>query len=229
MRLAINSLTGEDDVGFWNWDKNHYLGNIKMFPLTWRTLLLAVYKTIGEISPVRDYILTGLYANQDHLRTAYGNGPGVINSYVDTIFSYVQNIHKTGKKMMEMNDIPYHGYPGKIMPLVRHHYSEKSKFFSSENITHYVRVIMFGCYNVETKTVIDALACGGVAFGVQESPREYLTPCNIFDNELLVVTLSRKALWQQVILTSWNIQSTENISSSTSIGKSGYSIATCCC
>jgi hypothetical protein len=81
-----------------------------------------------------------------------------------------------------------------MKPLVRHHYSKKSKLFSLENISHYVRVIMFGCYNVETKNVIDALACGAVAFGVQASPREYLTLRNLFDNELLVVTLSRTAL-----------------------------------
>jgi hypothetical protein len=81
------------------------------------------------------------------------------------------------------------------MPLVHHHYSEKSKFFSSENITHYIRVIMCGCYNVETKNVIDDLACGAVAFGVQKSPREYLTSRNLFDNELLVVTLLSTALF----------------------------------
>jgi hypothetical protein len=113
---------------------------------------------------------------------------------VETIFSDVQNIYKTGKKMMEMTEIPYHDYPEKMMPLVRHDYSEKYKFFSSENITHYVRVVMFGCYNVDTKTVIDALACGGVAFVVHSAPMEYLTSRNLFDNELLVVTLSRTAL-----------------------------------
>jgi hypothetical protein len=80
------------------------------------------------------------------------------------------------------------------MPLVRHHYSEKSKFFSSENITHYVRLFMFGCYNVETKNVIDALVCGALAFGVQSSPRDYLTSRYLFVNELLAVTLSRTAL-----------------------------------
>jgi hypothetical protein len=53
---------------------------------------------------------------------------------------------------------------------------------------------MCGCYNVETKNVIDDLACGAVAFGVQASPRDYLTSRNLFDNELLVVTLSRTAL-----------------------------------
>jgi hypothetical protein len=91
--------------------------------------------------------------------------------------------------MMEMTAIPHHNYPEKMIPLIRHHYSEKSKFFSLENITHYAQVIMFGCYNVETKNVIDALACGAVAFGVQASPSEYLTSRNLLGNELLVVTL----------------------------------------
>jgi hypothetical protein len=84
-----------------------------MFPLAWRTLLRAVYKTIGDGSPARDYMLTGLYANQDQLRAAYGNVPGVINNYVETIFSDVQNIQKTVKKMMEMTVIHYHDYPEK--------------------------------------------------------------------------------------------------------------------
>jgi hypothetical protein len=53
---------------------------------------------------------------------------------------------------------------------------------------------MFGCYNVETKNVIDALTCGAVAFGVQASPMEYLTSRNLFDNELLVVTILHTAL-----------------------------------
>jgi hypothetical protein len=110
------------------------------------------------------------------------------------MFSDVQKIHKSGKKMMEMTDNPHHNYLEKMIPLILHHYSKKAKFFSLENITHYVRVIMFWCYNVETKTVIDALACVAVAFGVHASPRAYLTSQNLFDNELLVVTFSRTAL-----------------------------------
>jgi hypothetical protein len=110
---AISSLTAEDLLGVWNWDENHNLGDIKMFPLAWRILLCAVYKTIGDGSPARDYILTGLYASQDQLRAAYGNVPGVIDNYVETIFCDVQKIHKTGKKRMKMTVIPYHDYPEK--------------------------------------------------------------------------------------------------------------------
>jgi hypothetical protein len=190
----INSLTGEDDIGVWNWDDNHYCGNIKMFPLDWSTLLRAVFKKIINGSPGRYYSLTGLYANQDNLHAAYDNVPSVIDDYVETIFSDVQKVQRTGKKMIEMTEIPYHNYPEKMMPLINHHYSEKSKFFSSENITHYVRVIMFRCYNVETNNVIDSLACGGVAFGAQAVPRENLTSRNLFDNEFLVVTILRKAI-----------------------------------
>jgi hypothetical protein len=54
--------------------------------------------------------LTGLHANQDHLQAAYENVPGVFNEYVETIFSDVQNIQKTVKKMMEKTEIPYHNY-----------------------------------------------------------------------------------------------------------------------
>jgi hypothetical protein len=79
LQSAISYLTAEDDVGVWNWDENHYLGNIKIFPLAWRTLSRAVYKTIGDRSPARDYMLTSLYANQDQLRASYGNVPGVID------------------------------------------------------------------------------------------------------------------------------------------------------
>jgi hypothetical protein len=181
-------------VGVWNWDENHYLVNIKMFPLAWRTLLRNVYNTIGNGSPARDYILTGLYSNQDQLRAVYGRVPSVIDNYVETIFSDVHKIQKSGKKMMEMTAVPHHDYPEKMFPLIHHNYNEKSKFFSLENITHYVRVITCGCKNVETKNVIDALACGAEAFGVQATPREYLTSRNLFDNELLVVTISRTAL-----------------------------------
>jgi hypothetical protein len=132
VQSAISSLTAEYDVGIWNWDDNHDLGNIKMFPLAWRTFLHAVYKTTGDGSPSSDYMLTGLHANQDQLCAAYGKAPAIINDYVETIFSDVPKIQKTGKKMMELTAVPHHGYPEKMMPLVCHHYSEKSKFFSSE-------------------------------------------------------------------------------------------------
>jgi hypothetical protein len=113
VQSAISSLTQEDDVGVWNWDDNHYLGNIKMFPLAWRTLLRTVYNTIGNGSPARDYSLTDIYANQDQLHAAYGKVPAVIDDYVETIFSDVQKIQKSGKKMMEMTAVPHHDYPEK--------------------------------------------------------------------------------------------------------------------
>jgi hypothetical protein len=130
LQSAINSLTEEDEVGVWNWDENHYLGNIKMFSLSWSKLLRAVYKKIGDGSPARGYTLTGLYDNQKELRDPYENVSGIINDYVETIFSGVQKILKAGKKMMDMTEIPYHDYSDRMMPLFRHHYSERSKFFS---------------------------------------------------------------------------------------------------
>jgi hypothetical protein len=71
-----------------------------MCPLAWRTLLREVYKTIGNGSPAKEYILTGLCANQDQLRAAYGKVPAVIDDYLATIFSDVQKIQRSGKKMM---------------------------------------------------------------------------------------------------------------------------------
>jgi hypothetical protein len=53
---------------------------------------------------------------------------------------------------------------------------------------------MFGCYNVETKNILDALACDSVAFGIKSGPMDYLTARNLFDTELLVVTSSHTAL-----------------------------------
>jgi N-acetylneuraminic acid mutarotase len=70
-------------------------------------------KTIRNGSSARDYILTGRYATQDQFHAAYVNIPGVIENYVENIFSDVQKIQKSGKKMMEMNVIPYHDYPKK--------------------------------------------------------------------------------------------------------------------
>jgi hypothetical protein len=84
-----------------------------MFPLSWRTLLRNVYNTIGNGSSARDYILTSLYSNQDQLRAAYWTVPSVIDNYVETIFSDVQKIQKSGKKMMEMTAVPHHDYPEK--------------------------------------------------------------------------------------------------------------------
>jgi hypothetical protein len=93
-----------------------------------------------------------------------------------------------------MTVTPHHNYPDKMMPLVHHHYCEVSKNFSSENITHYLRVIMFGCYNVATKNIIDTLASEGVTVGIQARSSEYLTAHNLFNNELLLVTIFRTAL-----------------------------------
>jgi hypothetical protein len=98
VQSAINSLTGENDVGVWSWDDNHYLGNIKILPLAWRMLLRSVYKTMGEGSLARDYIFTGMYDNHKELREAYKNVPNVIGEYVETIFSDVSRIQKAGKR-----------------------------------------------------------------------------------------------------------------------------------
>jgi hypothetical protein len=60
-----------------------------------------------------------------------------------------------------MTEPPHHDYPDKMMRLICHHYKKGSNKFSSKNISHYLRVIIFGCYNVETKNAIDTLASEG--------------------------------------------------------------------
>jgi hypothetical protein len=103
-------------------------------------------------------------------------------------------MQKQGKKSMEMTEIPHHEYPDKMMPNIRHHYCEGSKNFSSENITQYLRVIMFEYYKVGTKNVIDTLASESVTFSIQARSSEYITARNLFDNQFMVVTISRTAL-----------------------------------
>jgi hypothetical protein len=53
---------------------------------------------------------------------------------------------------------------------------------------------MFGRYNIEIKNVIGSLASEGVTFGKHVRYREYLNARNLFDNEFLVITISRTAL-----------------------------------
>jgi hypothetical protein len=52
---------------------------------------------------------------------------------------------------------------------------------------------MFGCYNLDTKNVIDSLASESVTWARHASRWEYLPAVNLFDNELLVVSISRSA------------------------------------
>jgi hypothetical protein len=86
---AISGLAGEYNLSLWNWDKNRYLGYIKMFPLAWRIFIRLLYFKICNGSPVRDYMLTNLYANQEELRGARGSMSKIIDKYVENVFSAV--------------------------------------------------------------------------------------------------------------------------------------------
>jgi hypothetical protein len=145
--MRVKGMEWSDDVGVWNWDDNHYLANIKVFPLAWRTLLRAVYNRNG--SPARDYILTSIYANQDQLRAAYGKVPAVIGDHVETIFSDVQKIQKSSKKMMEMTAIP----PSRL--------SRKNDTSDPSSLQREIQVIQFGKYNtLRASTHVWVLQCG---------------------------------------------------------------------
>jgi hypothetical protein len=65
VREAVTALINEDELAMWNWDENHYLGHIKMFPLAWRNLARAVYKKICNGSPARDYVLTSMFSTRN--------------------------------------------------------------------------------------------------------------------------------------------------------------------
>jgi hypothetical protein len=82
---AVAVLTKETNMGRWNWDEKYYLGNIKMFPLEWRTLVQVVYKKICNGYPSRDYVLTNLYVTRDELCGIYGSVPKIINKHVENI------------------------------------------------------------------------------------------------------------------------------------------------
>jgi hypothetical protein len=58
---AIKELTQGKDLGILNWDKNHYLGNIKVSPFGWRSMVRSIYKKLVTRTPARDYILTDMF------------------------------------------------------------------------------------------------------------------------------------------------------------------------
>ena len=188
---AVTALTHESPVGYWNWDENHYLGNVKMYPLDWRDTLRRVYKVICQGTPARDYILPTLVTTRKDLAEAYGNVPTLIGDYVETVFSDLAHISKRGLAAMSMENPPKNNYPQEMIPMTHGHFVETSRNFSPDNCAHYLRVIMFGCYNGSTKNVMDSLAYQNVAVAVQANGREYLPARNLFDNELLVVAISR--------------------------------------
>jgi hypothetical protein len=53
---------------------------------------------------------------------------------------------------------------------------------------------MFGCYHIPTKNVIESLSTEGKTCSSQARPGEYLAVGNLFNNELLVITISRTVL-----------------------------------
>jgi hypothetical protein len=165
-----------------------------MFALPWRSLVRAVYNEICNISPARDYVLTSMLLTRNQLCNVSGEVPVIVEKYVEDMFSAKFWMQVIEKKTMNLEDPPQHDYPERMMPVIIHHYSEDSKSFIPDNITHYLRLIMFGCDNLDTKNVIDSLASESVTRTIQSSRQEYLPTGNLFDNELLVFSISRSAV-----------------------------------
>jgi hypothetical protein len=84
---AIMALIEGDDVGMWDWDENHYLGNIKKNPLEWRKSVPAVHENLCNGKPARSYILIHLYAGREKLSCAYIDAPAIVEQYVEKLFS----------------------------------------------------------------------------------------------------------------------------------------------
>jgi hypothetical protein len=57
---AIHILTGNNDLGKWNWEYNQYLGQNKLYPYCWGKKVRQVYSALAGGQPASDYILTAL-------------------------------------------------------------------------------------------------------------------------------------------------------------------------
>jgi hypothetical protein len=194
VQKAIAVLTKEENVGMLNWDENHYLRNIKMFPLVWRKLVRDVYKNICYVSPARYYVLTTTLSTRKQICNAYWQVPLIVDKYIEDIFSTELLMQKLGKKTMNLDKPAHCEYPEIMMPVVRHPYYEGSKSFNSQNITYYLQLIMCCCYNIDTKNDIDSLSSEAANCAIRASRREYLPARNLFDNELPVVSISCSAV-----------------------------------
>jgi hypothetical protein len=93
-------------------------------------------------------------------------------------------------------DSPEYTYPDTLFPTTENHMTPSSKNFNPINIVHYVRIIMFGCFDPETRNVITTMALGqrdNVELRPQGPRRDYIMSKNLFNNELLVVSISMAA------------------------------------
>jgi hypothetical protein len=161
-----------------------------MFHLAWRTLVREVYKKIRNGYPARDYVLTSMCLTRNHLCNTYGEVLVIVENYVKDMLSNEFWMQVIGKKTKNLTDPPHRDYLERMMPVIRHHYNEASKRSIPENITHYLRLIMCGCYNIYKKNVIDYFASDSVTCIIQASCQEHLPMGNLFDNYLLVVSIS---------------------------------------
>jgi hypothetical protein len=104
-----------------------------------------------------DYILAHLYSDRYEIRTAYGKVKEVITPYVTNQFSSTTSMTITGLNNMDLNS-PVLAYPTNMLPFVVNHHTANIKSFNIENISQYLRLIMFGVYDTPTKNVLISLA-----------------------------------------------------------------------
>jgi hypothetical protein len=96
----------------------------------------------------------------------------------------------TRKNAMDLEK-PTPAYPTSRFPLIVNHHTTNIKSFHIDNISHYVHLIMFGAYDTPTKDIITSLASSTSFVQSQANDREQLTSKNLFDNDFVVVSISR--------------------------------------
>jgi hypothetical protein len=77
-----------------------------------------------------------LYVGWGELSGAYADVPTIVDQYMEKLFSNAYWMLVQGEKAMRLTSPPNKDYPYKMIPLVRHHYTETSKSFTVQNITH---------------------------------------------------------------------------------------------
>jgi hypothetical protein len=132
------------------WVATHH----KLYPCVWRNKLREVYTALAVSQPASDYILATVYKEREDMEKAYGNVEEEINVFLKNLFSQAKTMPAMGLGGMDKK-YPQWVYLTNMFPTCKDHHSAKSMSFNIENIVHYLRVILFGAYDVPTKDILN--------------------------------------------------------------------------
>jgi hypothetical protein len=106
----------------------------------------SVYTDLAIDNPKSDYISATLYNDRDDMAKAYGKVKEVIDMFVLCLLSELKTMSVTALNAMdETNNVS--AYHITMLPICTNHHIARSRSFNIENITHYLRLIMFGAYD----------------------------------------------------------------------------------